>query len=559
MHTTESTTPALNRAGRRSLARTGSALGGVGVLVAGSAAALLTAFAGSASAASTITVDSNADGVAVAGNCSDNTPDNCTLRDAAALAVDGDTITFDSSITNITLTNGTINTQAVSITGPGAAALTITTTAAPSPYPYDMFYVTGTGDVTISGLTITKNRVFAKNTGTFTLDSVTISGSTSDGYGGALYVGSVGDLEIINSIFENNTSSQSSGGAVYIINNHDASISGSTFTNNHANISGGALYGVWVNNVTMTNCTVTGNSASERGGGIELRPAFDGAVITITDTTIDANHSDTKGGGLDVQNFDRINDITVNISNTTVSNNTAMYTGGLNFNTDNITATINNSTITANSSVDGAGGIYINPNSSLTINQSTITANDDWNYGGGGIMIGDDTSVVTLSGTVVSGNTGMSDYRWADIALPYSGPPSASFTATNSLIGEVDSRITANGTNNVTSTDPMLGALADNGGATKTMALLTGSPAIDAGPNPVATFTGNQFDQRGTGYARVVGGIVDIGAFEVQPPPAPTTTAPTTTAPTTTAPTTTAPTTTTTAGTDEPLVPAFTG
>ena len=62
----------------------------------------------------------------------------------------------------------------------------------------------------------------------------------------------------------------------------------------------------------------------------------------------------------------------------------------------------------------------------------------------------------------------------------------------------------------------MLGALANNGGSTKTMALLTGSPAIDAGPNPVAEFTGNQFDQRGPGYARIVGGLVDIGAFEIQ-------------------------------------------
>src|SRR5262249_37087539 len=45
---------------------------------------------------------------------------------------------------------------------------------------------------------------------------------------------------------------------------------------------------------------------------------------------------------------------------------------------------------------------------------------------------------------------------------------------------------------------------------TPTMALLSGSPAIDAGSNtnPPA------FDQRGTGYARVVGAGIDIGAFE---------------------------------------------
>ena len=63
-------------------------------------------------------------------------------------------------------------------------------------------------------------------------------------------------------------------------------------------------------------------------------------------------------------------------------------------------------------------------------------------------------------------------------------------------------------------TDPMLGPLQDNGGPTFTHALLTGSPAIDAGdphfvPPP-------DYDQRGPGYVRVAHGRVDIGAFEVQ-------------------------------------------
>ena len=53
------------------------------------------------------------------------------------------------------------------------------------------------------------------------------------------------------------------------------------------------------------------------------------------------------------------------------------------------------------------------------------------------------------------------------------------------------------------------------------MALLATSAAVNAGPSPVATFVGNEFDQRGTGYARVVGTSADIGAFEIQPPPAP--------------------------------------
>ncbi len=56
--------------------------------------------------------------------------------------------------------------------------------------------------------------------------------------------------------------------------------------------------------------------------------------------------------------------------------------------------------------------------------------------------------------------------------------------------------------------DPKLGPLADNGGATQTHSLLPGSPAINAGDNTNAPDT----DQRG--FARIVGGIIDIGAFE---------------------------------------------
>jgi len=63
-------------------------------------------------------------------------------------------------------------------------------------------------------------------------------------------------------------------------------------------------------------------------------------------------------------------------------------------------------------------------------------------------------------------------------------------------------------------TDPMLGALQDNGGPTFTHALLPGSPAINAGD---PTFTPPPFyDQRGPGFRRVRNGRIDIGSFEVQ-------------------------------------------
>jgi hypothetical protein len=75
-----------------------------------------------------------------------------------------------------------------------------------------------------------------------------------------------------------------------------------------------------------------------------------------------------------------------------------------------------------------------------------------------------------------------------------------------------------NGPGDLPDTDPLLGPLQDNGGPTPTMALLPGSPAIDAGDNADAP----DWDQRGEGFARVVGildpdnPVIDIGAYEVQ-------------------------------------------
>jgi hypothetical protein len=62
--------------------------------------------------------------------------------------------------------------------------------------------------------------------------------------------------------------------------------------------------------------------------------------------------------------------------------------------------------------------------------------------------------------------------------------------------------------------DPLIGALADNKGPTKTIALLDGSPAINAGDNAASP---GSTDQRGPGFDRIVGGFIDIGAFEFKP------------------------------------------
>ena len=78
--------------------------------------------------------------------------------------------------------------------------------------------------------------------------------------------------------------------------------------------------------------------------------------------------------------------------------------------------------------------------------------------------------------------------------------------------------IDGNNGNQVGIANPGLGRLGDNGGPTPTIALRAGSPAIDKGSNALAVdpTTGLPLatDQRGTGFPRIVGGTVDIGAFE---------------------------------------------
>jgi len=567
-----------NRATRRSLARRGGALGAGGVLVAGSAAALLTALAGSAGAAATVTVDSNADGTADASHCTDGTVGNCTLRDAVAAAADGDTITFFPSVTNITLTDGTIVLGAENIIGPGSASLAITTSA---PASYDVFSFQGTGDVTVSGLSLTKNRIFTYNRGKFTLDDVSISNSYA-GYGGALYAANSGDLVISGSHFENNASGNASkGGAIYAINGGDVTITDTEIINNDAQTNGaggGIFVGAGATSFSLTDSVVTGNSAKS-GGGMDIRTAgtvtiadsdissntsvyggagaiitYAGADVSIERSTIDGNTTTAKGDGGGLKVADR----SLVVTDSTISHNVAGNTGGGIAIDRGTKVTINNTTITGNQAVTG-GGLYAS-HMPVEINQSTIVNNNATNRSGGVWLY---SSSMDISGTIISGNisavAGLEDVSTLYVTA---------INSDHSLLGNVGvvpgfapTPVTDLG-GTIRSSTPGLTPLADNGGPTKTMALDPSSIAIDAGPDPVATFTGNGFDQRGTPYVRVSGSSVDIGAFELpaySPPTFSTSSSSTTSTTAPPASTTTLVIDPTTTVAVDPMVPEFTG
>lgn len=277
--------------------------------------------------------------------------------------------------------------------------------------------------------------------------------------------------------------------------------------------------------LTMTDCTVSNNEVAwgaAPGGGIFVA---NGNVV-IERSSIVNNRSGGDGGGLYFVGNGRIQ-----ISDSTFSGNSSNLLssgiggGGISLN-GGIAANsyIRNSTISGNSCTNesAGGGLALYCYGTLPIANCTITGNTSQRNGGGiAVLAGEFTEYaeLQLNSTMIAGNSALS-------ALD-SGPD-LYFNATfminvfgnNNLIGVANSgNFALGGTGNLTGTqasplNPMLAPLANNGGPTRTHALLTGSPALNAGNNSL----GLTSDQRGLGFGRVSGLGADIGAFEVQVP-----------------------------------------
>jgi hypothetical protein len=288
-----------------------------------------------------------------------------------------------------------------------------------------------------------------------------------------------------------------------------ASISGLTIADGDVSGSGGGLYNK--GNVTLTNVTVSSSTASGNGGGL-----YDGGVMTLTNVTLTGN-SAGSGGGLQEDNNG-----TLMLTDCTVSGNTGVFGGGIWLHTG--AATMTGDTMSGNHGAYG-GGVR-NSDGTLTLTNCTLSGNSATSNGAGISNIATTTVInctvagnsaahdgggiegtVTLGNTIVATNT-------ASIA-----GPDADGTVTSkgdNLIGNTSGSSGWTGTD-VLNTNPDLGTLANNGGPTQTMALLTGSPAIDAGANSISGLTIPTTDERGAlrGSAGPnAGSTVDIGAYE---------------------------------------------
>jgi hypothetical protein len=292
-----------------------------------------------------------------------------------------------------------------------------------------------------------------------------------------------------------------------LVVNRNVTISGPTA--GHVSVNGNAASSVFFiasgTVVTISNLTITnGNgSVSNQDNGLSGGGIYNyHATLTINDSTVANCVASDRGGGI-------YNDhATLTINNSTISNNSATgytysgyYDGGGIFN-ESGAVMIDNSTISGNSA-PYVGGIqsssfYSYQTAALTIANSTLSDNS-------GLGIYDDpySAGLTIGNTILKAS-GIFSYSW-DVA-----PTSLGYNMSDDGGGGI-----LTGPGDQINTDPLLGPLQDNGGPTFTHALLARSPAIDAGdpsfsPPP-------DYDQRGTGFDRVVNGRIDIGAFEVQP------------------------------------------
>jgi hypothetical protein len=437
-------------------------------------------------AAPTFTVNSTADVVASppldSGPCETATGNGvCTLRAAIMKAnhYPGGGVTINlpglppGAAYHLTIppggpddeTNGDLNVTApLTITGGGYSSTIVDAS------DIQDRVVRASSDATISGVMIRGGNVGNGLGGgvydgaNLTLNDVSVS-ANSAAAGAGVYVGNSATLKLDYSLVSGNVASGSGGG----IGADDAGIPG----------AGG---------ITVDHTTLDGNMASAWGGAID-----DGAAsqLTITNSTISNNTSGNIAGG--IRSFHLL------MLNSTVSGNSAVTDGG---------------------GIAGDGSLY-----NVTVTANRADSNSDGNGHGGGVYAVNAYSGLQFQNSIIGGNFETHFYCHGLPPqcgqAPFLGDCSGTLTSlTNNILTYANtSYCTVTGSAPVFA-DPGLGPLQDNGGPTKTHALLAGSPAIDGGdPGGCTDSFGATLKADQRGYSRPVDGgsghaYCDIGAFE---------------------------------------------
>jgi hypothetical protein len=320
--------------------------------------------------------------------------------------------------------------------------------------------------------------------------------------GGCIY--SLGNVELHSSRVhhcvaqgvDDRTYPLASGGGIYASGSVLLSHS-SVFSNVARSVGYGG--GISASHITLHRSQVYDNIATQ-GGGLYTGTSL--GTVTASYSLIHNNRA-WFAGGIDAPK--------VTLNKSTVSSNTVDWEASPHPNFDGLVpwyggintgeATIVDSTLSGNSaefgSAIGAGVIKIR--------NSTIAFNVDRGIAGHSVCHG---VVQTNALDMVSSIIARSQCGFGQpVDL---GSVSGAINVSRSLVETSLAPLPSD----TISADPRLAPLGENGGPTRTHALLADSPAIDMGANPFNRL----YDQRGPGYPRTNGVATDIGAFEANCP-----------------------------------------
>ncbi len=442
----------------------------------------------------------------------------CTLREA--IKDPGSTqISFVSGLTgSITLASpaaggGTLGIdKGLSITGPSTGIVIRRRSTDPD---FRIFRI-GSGTVTLRNLTIRDGKADGAggiiNFGTLTLANSAVSANSGSG------IDNHGPLTLTNSVVARNSShgiDNQNNRTLTLRNSTVAHNSGAGIVNRggtlnltNSTVTGNLLGGISQNRgtSTLTNARIAGNSTPFEGGGI----AMANGRVTLTNSTVSGNSARSGGG---ISNRDGG---TFTVIKSTVTGNSATDQGGgisnqaLGFGRLAVTLMLTNSTVSGNSAPRG-GGIFnvgFGP-TNLVVRNSTVARNSAGGEGGG-IVNGSEEARLELRNSLVAQNRALT--RPDVFSSDENNPVFASFNligdGSGSGITNTDGNQVGNVSPNSSPIDARLGPLALNGGPTGTHALKPGSPALDAASLSDCPRT----DQRGV--LRPQGAACDIGSYE---------------------------------------------
>jgi hypothetical protein len=376
---------------------------------------------------------------------------------------------------------------------------------APGSDAFRLLTVSPTGDLTLQDTTVTGGSVPDRTgggvynyAGMLTLTGSTISGNSAY-YGGG--VGSFAGWTTATDCTVSGNQALEGGGGLFT-GDGVIVLAASSVTGNTAAAGGGIGGYGYRGAVNVLSSTVSGNTADDaEGGGYGGGVAIFKSSVSIVDSTVSGNVARGGGGGLATY----LSPNAVIDGGTLSGNSSANYGGGV----DNYRSSlvVFNSTISGNGAAHGGGISNEGERSSVFARFNTISSNTATETGGGVYA----SSPILLGRSLVSGNTAVE-------AGPevYSTPGNNVYADDFNLFGQGGVSgvvgLPPSGTN-VTPSGPLgsilAPSLADNGGPTLTLALVPGSPAVDAVPAGDSCFPD---DQRGV--ARPQGAACDIGAFE---------------------------------------------